>query len=288
MGCTAVAGAEDANIADAVERVDPAVVTVRSGKQGGSGFIINASGQIVTCAHVVGKASRAQVKLADGEVGSASVTTRDKARDLAVLQFSGDVSTWAELGSSTRIKLGEQIAAIGAPLGLEHSVTTGGISSRNRVFGSNRYLQIDAALNPGNSGGPVVDKRGAIIGVNTVVAKRAENVGFAIASEVLVAFLREHGVEYDTVAGDSITPAARAPGMPDAPVPLQTESPVSLALVIAVAALVSALVSAVVSMLVMRVGLLRHGGAAARSVGPQEPWRPPAEEDVSDIDITLE
>ncbi len=283
MGCTAVAGAEDANIADAVERVDPAVVTVRSGKQGGSGFIINASGQIVTCAHVVGKASRAQVKLAD-----ASVTTRDKARDLAVLQFSGDVSTWAELGSSTRIKLGERIAAIGAPLGLEHSVTTGGISSRNRVIGSNRYLQIDAALNPGNSGGPVVDKRGAIIGVNTVVAKRAENVGFAIASEVLVAFLREHGVEYDTVAGDSITPAARAPGMPDAPVPLQTESPVSLALVIAVAALVSALVSAVVSMLVMRVGLLRHGGAAARSVGPQEPWRPPAEEDVSDIDITLE
>lgn len=287
----AIPPAAGADISDAIERVDPAVVTVRAGSQGGAGFVVNDDGDIVTNAHVIGKAKKADVKLVDGRIEEGAVVATDERRDLALLRVRGELDHWVELGPSADLKLGEEVAAMGAPLGLEHSVTKGVISSRARRIGGNQFLQIDAALNPGNSGGPVINKRGAVIGVSTIMAKGAENVGFAIPSEVLVAFLDEHGVEYDVVSGDTIRAAAPAPETAtEGSVPFGEETPPSIPLIVGVAAVVSVLCSAITSLLVLRVALHRAIQRLAARAPPAAaiPQMRPPQEDLSDIDITLE
>jgi len=281
---------EDGSISEVIERVDPAVVTVRSGNRAGAGFVINAAGQIVTCAHVPGKASAVSVKFVDGTVRDAKVLARDAGRDIAVLSVPSDLDTWVELGASADMKLGAEVIAIGAPLGLEHSVTKGVISSRARRIAGNSYIQIDAALNPGNSGGPVIDGRGAVVGVSTVVAQKAENVGFATTTEALVAFLGQHDVEYHVAADTVIVPAAAPqPGEEGAPpVPFGPQRAPNLILIIGLAVAASVVAAVVTTLLVLRVLLGRMAQRPAARVADDAPPPPhAAEEDLSDVDITL-
>lgn len=289
-GSMGLAHAQD--ISAAVERVDPAVVTLKADNREGAGFVVNEAGNLVTNAHVVGGAREVDVRFTDGKVQKAQVVASDDKKDLAVLKLAENTKAYAELGAATNLKPGTEVAALGAPLGLENSVTKGVISSKPRRIDGNDYLQIDAALNPGNSGGPVIDGRGAVVGVSTIVARRAENVGFAVPSDVLAGFLDQHKVAYHVISGDTLqapapaqAPAAPTQGTPPSPAPFGEEAPTSLLLVIAVAAGVAVLCSVITSLLVLRLTLHR----ATQRLAAHSPLsiNPPVQEDLSDVDITL-
>jgi len=167
----------------------------------GSGVIIDPEGHILTNAHVIAKASRIYVALADGtEELQARLVGFDERLDLAVLQIEAS-GRWPylPLGRSNDLMLGETVIAIGNPLGLGHSITTGVISSAARRieieegFGAN-FIQSDALINPGNSGGPLININGELIGINTAIARQAQGIDFSIpidtASRVLDELLR--------------------------------------------------------------------------------------------------
>lgn len=153
----------------------------------GSGAVIHETGYIVTNAHVVAQASDIRVTFADGSTLPARKVQVDPSVDLAVVKVDAPRPLHAiKLGRSSDIMIGETVIAIGNPLGLGHTVTTGIISALNRdleVRGSLAYqglLQTDAAINPGNSGGPLINVNNQLIGINTAIRGDAQNVGFAI------------------------------------------------------------------------------------------------------------
>jgi S1-C subfamily serine protease len=153
----------------------------------GSGFIINANGQIITNAHVVQGADKVTVTLKDGRNMEGKVMGLDTVTDVAVVKIEGQNLPVAPLGTSEQIKAGEWAIAIGNPLGLDNSVTAGIISATGRSSsqvgdGSKRvnYIQTDAAINPGNSGGPLLNANGQVIGMNTAILRNAQGLGFAI------------------------------------------------------------------------------------------------------------
>jgi serine protease Do len=207
------------------ERVFPALVHIlnveevfRSGRRkksvsSGSGFFIDADGHIVTNDHVAGKATQLIVTLANKTKVPAQLIASDPYTDLAVIKVDpkkafpdGKVAT-AIFGDSSRIQEGDFVVAMGSPLSLSRSISFGIISCRDRVLSTmrvrghetgkyNTWLQTDAAINPGNSGGPLVDLDGRVVGVNTRASFMANNIGFAIPSEVakeVVRALLEHG-----------------------------------------------------------------------------------------------
>jgi serine protease Do len=154
----------------------------------GSGMIIDKKGRIVTNYHVVSDVDEIKVQLADKRRFQAEVVGSDPASDIAVIRIKGEVPSdlpVAELGDSDQLEVGNLVMAIGSPFGFIQTVTTGVLSAKGRAgIGINTYedfLQTDAAINPGNSGGPLVDAAGRLVGINTVAASSAENVGFAIS-----------------------------------------------------------------------------------------------------------
>jgi putative serine protease PepD len=175
------------SIAGIVAAVAPSVVTLKvsgSGEQGtGSGFILDARGYILTNNHVVASASggtgRVRVVFADGRQADAAVVGRDVSYDLAVVKADVGSRRALPLGDSDSILVGDPVIAVGAPLGLQGTVTTGIISARNRPVAAGQAqetsfinaLQTDAAINPGNSGGPLLDERGRVVGVNAAIAR---------------------------------------------------------------------------------------------------------------------
>jgi len=156
----------------------------------GSGFIVNSEGYIVTNNHVVERASRIQVKLADGRELSATVVGRDPKTDLALLRIEATGLPVIPLGDSAALQVGEPVMAIGNPFGLEQTVTTGIVSATGRVIGSGPYddfIQTDASINPGNSGGPLINGRGEVAGINTAIFSQSGGsvgIGFAIPSNL--------------------------------------------------------------------------------------------------------
>ena len=153
----------------------------------GSGFIVSKEGRILTNNHVVEGADKISVTMSDGEVYEAAVLGKDPTFDLAVLKIEGKGKDFPiiELGDSEKTEVGEWVVAIGNPLGLEHSVTVGVISAKNRSIHAGRvnfdgFLQTDAAINPGNSGGPLIDLSGRVVGINTAIVPYAQGIGFAI------------------------------------------------------------------------------------------------------------
>ncbi|MFI6477539.1 S1C family serine protease [Nonomuraea sp. NPDC050663] len=169
-------------------RVLPSVVSVTVGRGGGSGFVIDAAGHVLTNAHVVSGESRVTVILEDGSRRAANVLGVDEGEDLAVLELADAAGlTPAALGRSSDLRVGEQVLAIGSPLGLSGTVTGGIVSALDREvrLGGTRKtaVQTDASINPGNSGGPLVNARGEVVGVNTAIAssRGGGNIGIGFA-----------------------------------------------------------------------------------------------------------
>lgn len=148
----------------------------------GSGFIINADGQILTNSHVVDGADTVMVTLKDGRTFKGKVMGEDPVTDVAVVKIQANRLPAVPLGNSDRLKPGEGVIAIGNPLGLDNTVTSGIVSAMGRSILDKQvaFLQTDAAINPGNSGGPLLDSQGQVIGMNTAIIQGAQGIGFAI------------------------------------------------------------------------------------------------------------
>ncbi len=207
------------NFADVVERINPAVVNIDATSRGearrrrersplpdgpdpfdrspdygpgrdsprrgaGTGFIIDADGSILTNNHVIDGAERILVKLSDGRTVRARVIGADPDTDIALIKIDNQKNLpVAPIGDSSTLRMGEWVCAIGNPLGYEHSVTVGVVSFIGRkLFDASldNYIQTDAAINFGNSGGPLINSRGQVIGINAAISSRASNIGFAV------------------------------------------------------------------------------------------------------------
>ena len=149
----------------------------------GSGIIIDKNGYVLTSNHVVRGATRIEAVLSDGRRVSATVIGRDPAYDLALLKIAADNLIAAEWGNSDQLDVGGMVWALGSPFGLQRSITFGILSAKGRETGKLDLLQTDAAVNPGNSGGPLVDALGRIVGINTaIVGESYRGISFAIPS----------------------------------------------------------------------------------------------------------
>ncbi len=175
---------------DFFEKFFPDMPEKRKKNSLGSGFIISEDGYIVTNAHVIRGADKIKVNL-QGENDasySAEVVGKDGETDLALLKIDVDRELQVlEFGNSDQIKVGEWVLAIGNPFGLDHTVTAGIISAKGRVIGAGPYdnfIQTDASINPGNSGGPLLNLQGKVVGINSAIVARGENIGFAIPSNM--------------------------------------------------------------------------------------------------------
>ncbi|MCC5619333.1 trypsin-like peptidase domain-containing protein [Nostoc sp. CHAB 5836] len=153
----------------------------------GSGFIINSSGQILTNSHVVDGADRVTVTLKDGRTFEGKVLGEDPVTDVAAIKINANNLPTLSVGNSDALQPGEAVVAIGNPLGLNNTVTSGIISATGRsssdIGASDKrvdYIQTDAAINPGNSGGPLLNARGQVIAMNTAIIQGAQGLGFAI------------------------------------------------------------------------------------------------------------
>ena len=187
----------------------------------GSGVIASADGHVVTNFHVVRGADAIVVRLADQSEYQAKLVGSDPRTDLALLKIEGRGLPAMPFGDSDRLEVGEPVMAIGNPFGLDQTVTTGIVSARERFIGSGPYddfIQTDASVNPGNSGGPLVDVRGALVGINTAIFSQtcgSVGIGFAIPVNIakdVLRQLRESGKVvrgYLGVAVAPVTPEAR-------------------------------------------------------------------------------
>lgn len=221
-----------------VDSLGPAVVGVTVGRAGarsrrehgqGSGFLFTPDGFLLTNHHVAGGARDIRIQLAGGSTLRASLVGSDADTDVAVLRVDAGSLPYARLGDSRRVRPGQLAIAIGNPLGFQSSVTAGVVSAVGRSLRSTNgrlvedVIQTDAALNPGNSGGPLADSRGEVIGINTAVILPAQGICFAVGINtvelVAAQLIRDGrvrraylGVAVQNVRLDSA--AARALGMP--------------------------------------------------------------------------
>jgi S1-C subfamily serine protease len=184
------------SVINVVDLVGPAVVNITTGNSSprpgveqlgaGSGVVIAPDGYILTNAHVVKQAERLKVTLTEGATLAATPVGQDPATDLAVIRAHGSLLPYAVLGDSAVLKVGQLVIAMGNPLGFQSSVSTGVVSALGRSLRTTEgrlienIIQHTAPLNPGNSGGPLTDSLGRVVGVNTAIIAMAQGIGFAI------------------------------------------------------------------------------------------------------------
>src|SRR3990172_12494658 len=224
--------------AEIYERVRPAVVEITSTADGqgtfaprsggsGSGIVIDSDGSILTHNHVIAGADSLEVRLADGSVAPATVVGRDPGNDLALVraELDGQEPAAAPLGDSDAVRIGDPILALGNPFNLEGTLTQGIVSALDRTFSSGgntrpirNMIQIDAAVNPGNSGGPLINCQGEVIGVNTLLENpTGDNVNVGVAFAVPINAAKQSLPDMRAgrtvshswlgIAGQEITPA---------------------------------------------------------------------------------
>ena len=174
--------------------------TERSVEGQGSGFVISPDGFLLTNSHVAAGATEIRVKFANGEEYPAKLVGTDPSSDIALLKIDAKKTLpWLKLGDSSALRVGDWVVAIGNPLGLGHTVTAGIVSGKGRVLPQeplNEFIQTDASINRGNSGGPLLAVNGDVVGMNTAIIQNANTVGFAIPSnqlENIVQQLRDNG-----------------------------------------------------------------------------------------------
>jgi serine protease Do len=163
------------------------VVSVTTDKGSGTGFIVDSSGYIITNQHVISGSNFVKVITYDGTAYTANVIGSDDFNDVALLKIGGNIFPKLDFADSDGVQIGEKVIAIGNPLGLSFSVTEGIVSALNRrgPNGLNNYIQTDVTLNPGNSGGPLLNKEGKIIGMNNFKLGNSEGLGFALESNIV-------------------------------------------------------------------------------------------------------
>jgi len=196
-----------------VEAVGPAVVSISVGRESadgngvepmgaGSGILLTPDGYVLTNHHVVREANRMRLTLTDGARLGAVLVGTDPPNDLAVVRADGSGLPYAALGDSAALKVGQLVIAIGNPFGFQSSVSTGVVSAMGRGMRSidrrliENVIQHTAPLNPGNSGGPLVDSRGRVVGINTAIIAAAQGLGFAVPSNTarhVVSQILAHG-----------------------------------------------------------------------------------------------
>ncbi|MFA5653826.1 MAG: trypsin-like peptidase domain-containing protein [Desulfomonilia bacterium] len=182
-----------------VDHVGPAVVSVSSGTRsesagalepqgGGSGVLLTPDGYALTNDHVVGRVRHFRITLTDGASLNASLVGADPATDLAVIRAEGSSLPYSKLGDSSQLKAGQLVIAMGNPFGFQSTVSTGVVSALGRALRSRdgrlieNIIQHTAPLNPGNSGGPLLNSVGQVVGINTAIIFMAQGIGFAIPS----------------------------------------------------------------------------------------------------------
>jgi len=181
-----------------VEAVGPAVVSISVGQEtsrsefepmgAGSGFAITPDGYLLTNSHVVADAKKIETTFMDGRRLEATLVGLDASTDLAVIRVNASALPYAELGESSGLRVGQLVIAMGNPLGFQSTVSTGVISALGRTLRSQmgrlieNIIQHTAPLNPGNSGGPLLDAKGRVVGINTAIIAMAQGIGFSIPS----------------------------------------------------------------------------------------------------------
>lgn len=189
-------------VVSVVEKVGPAVVGISLQRGGGSGVLFTPDGYLLTNAHVVAKARRLAVNFPDGSSRDGHVVGEDPATDLAVVHVDGTHLAAAELGQSASLRVGQLVVAIGNPLGFSFTVSAGVVSALGRTLRAqdgrlmDAIIQTDVAMNPGNSGGPLVDSRGRVVGINTAVILGAQGISFSVPVDTarwVLGELMQHG-----------------------------------------------------------------------------------------------
>jgi S1-C subfamily serine protease len=174
------------DFSEVIKNVVESVVNVRTDKSGGSGFIVDSRGYVITNLHVIQGGTFVLIQTFDGREYEASFIGADEFTDLALLKIDGFFDH-IDFANSDEIEIGEKVIAIGNPLGLSFTVTEGIVSATDRAgpTGLEAYVQTDVTLNPGNSGGPLINKEGELIGINNFKIGGAESLGFALESNIV-------------------------------------------------------------------------------------------------------
>ncbi len=174
----------------------------------GSGFIIDKSGLVVTNNHVISGADEIEVQLSDEQIFTAELVGADERTDVALLKIKNlNAKTnlpMVTFGDSDSLKVGDHVVAIGNPFGLDHTVTSGIVSAKERVIGAGPYdnfIQTDASINPGNSGGPLFNLKGEVIGINTAINPQGQGIGFAIPSSLAASVIESLSSGGEVVRG---------------------------------------------------------------------------------------
>ncbi|MEK6960646.1 MAG: trypsin-like peptidase domain-containing protein [Nanoarchaeota archaeon] len=182
------------SFAGIVDKSIKSVVAINTDVGVGSGAIVDSEGYIITSRHVIDGATKGAIKTADGQFHQMRIVAKSDTVDLAVLQIQGEYTSLI-FGNSDSVAVGSRVVAMGSPAGLEFTVSEGIVSAKRKI-GDFDYIQTDLSMNPGNSGGPLINPRGEMIGINTLKLTGFEGLGFALTSEQVRDFA------LDTVSAD--------------------------------------------------------------------------------------